>query len=58
MKVTQKQFDQAWEFVRRMREEWTVEDWADFYHGISFALYRIAKRHQRKPQPPVIDFQI
>jgi len=25
--------------------EWTVEDWATFYHAINRALRKIAKRH-------------
>lgn len=44
-----------WNRIARL--EWTVEDWTDYYHGIAFALWKIAKRH-RKPEAPVIDFQI
>lgn len=34
-----------WEVVRKMREDWTQQDWSDFYHAIDLALYRIAARH-------------
>lgn len=37
--------------------EWTVEDWKDYYQGISFALWKINRRH-RNPVEPVIDYQI
>jgi hypothetical protein len=36
----------AWDFVRRMKEDWTVEDWEDFYNGIKSAMERIAARHR------------
>ena len=38
--------------------DWTVEDWEDWYHCISFALFKIKRRHERDKQPPAIDFQI
>lgn len=50
--------DSAWEYVRKMKEEWTEEDWADFYHGIGFGLFKISQRHKRTKQPPAIDYQI
>lgn len=38
--------DDAWNFVRRMKEEWTYEDWEDFYEGIKGAMEKIAERHR------------
>lgn len=38
--------DDAWSFVRRMKEEWTYEDWEDFYEGIKGAMEKIAERHR------------
>lgn len=55
---TDKQMAEAWEFVRLMREEWTEEDWADFYHGISFAFFKIRRRHASHRPAKAIDYQI
>ena len=46
---------QDWKRIASL--EWTVEDWVDYYEGISFALWKIAQRHSRRKEP-VIDFQI
>lgn len=40
--------EEAWKEVSSSRAEWTVEDWEDFYEGISGAFQRIAAR-RRKP---------
>ena len=44
------------EWGRVARLEWSVEDWKDYYHGISFALFKIARRHDKKPAE--LDYQI
>lgn len=54
---TQKQLSEAWEFVRKMREEWTEQDWQDFYEGIAFAFFKIQRRHEHKKKPAE-DYQI
>ena len=40
----------AWEFIRHMKQEWTEEDWSDFYHAVDGALKKIAKRHRLPPE--------
>ncbi len=47
---------QNWKMIASL--EWTCEDWVDYYEGISFALWKIARRHRSKPKEPAIDFQI
>ena len=34
-----------WEYIRKMKDEWTNADWSDFYHAIDDALLKIAARH-------------
>jgi hypothetical protein len=45
MKAKRKRRD-AWDVVKNLREEeWTVEDWRDFYQAIDRAMKKIAARH-------------
>lgn len=48
---------QAWDWVCKMRAEWTQTDWADFYHGIAFAFWKIRRRHMAT-KPPINDYEI
>lgn len=45
--------------IAQLKGEWTQEDWADFYHGLAFGLWKICQRHKRKPkQLPLEDYSI
>jgi hypothetical protein len=55
--AVKKQFSkQDWRKIASL--EWSKDDWADFYHCISFALWRIARRHAREKLPKALDYQI
>ena len=43
----------AWQFIHQMKEEWTEQDWSDFYSAVDGALKKIAQRHQSKEEPVV-----
>ena len=43
----------AWQFIHQMKEEWTEQDWSDFYYAVDSALKKIAQRHQSKEEPVV-----
>lgn len=43
--------DKAWDFVKSFSQNpdaWTIEDWKDFYDGITEAFMKIAKRHKKE----------
>lgn len=52
-----KQFS-ALDWRKIAKLEWTVEDWTDYYNGISFALWKILRRHRKKVVLDEIDYQI
>ena len=55
-KIKDEMSKQDWRLIAGL--EWSVEDWTDYYHGVGFALWKIARRHSKKPADPVIDYQI